>query len=133
MLAYVGSSTGNSTYQHGLVIALSDANSTYANWSTQIGRCNSYSTARPSASSSWAMPSKAQWEQMIAASSYANLRDMKGNQSSACGGTAMSSGTAYWSSTVYSGSSYWYVLLINGGWGTNDAYARNGARAVFAF
>ena len=132
MLAYVGSSTGNSTYQHGLVIALSDA-STYADWSTQIGRCNSYSTARPSASSSWAMPSKAQWEQMIAASSYANLRDMKGNQSSACGGTAMSSGTAYWSSTVHSGSNYWRVYLGGGYWSGSDAGTNYCARAVFAF
>ena len=132
MLAYVGSSTGNSTYQHGLVIALSDANSTYAKWSTQNGKCNSYSTARPSASSSWAMPSKAQWEQMIAASSYANLRDMKGKQSSSCGGTAMHSGN-YWSSTVNSGSDYWGVHLRNGSWGYGDAANLNYARAVLAF
>ena len=132
MLAYVGSSTDNATYTHGLVIALSDANSTFANWSTQNGKCNSYSTIRPSASSSWAMPSKAQWEQMIAASSYANLRDMKGKQSSSCGGTAMKSGN-YWSSTVYSGSSYWRVYLGNGNWGNYDADGNGYARAVFAF
>ena len=130
MLAYVGSSTDNSNYTHGLVIALSDANSTSANWSTQNDKCNSYSTARPSASSSWAMPSKSQWEQMIAASSYANLRDMKGNQSSACGGTAMQS-DFYWSSTVYSGSDYWGVNLSNGDWFPNGAGCY--ARAVFAF
>lgn len=132
MLAYVGSSTGNSTYQHGLVIALSDANSTYANWSTQNGKCNSYSTARPSASSSWAMPSKAQWEQMIAASSYANLRDMKGKQSSSCGGTAMQS-RVYWSSAVYSGSRYWLVSLNNGYWNDRNDDSDGYARAVFAF
>ena len=141
MLGYVGISTGNSDYKNGLVISLSDASynvggypQTYYYWSELNNSCKSYSTKRPSASSAWAMTTHNQLNDMMnACGGYANLRDMKGRQSSACGGTAMQSGV-YWTSTYYSGdSSYWGLNLSNGVWGNWSKTGQHYARACFAF
>ena len=60
MIAYVGSNTGNSTYNHGLAVALKDAGG--SNWSGATSTATSYSVAVPSTGTSgWFHGSKDQW------------------------------------------------------------------------
>ena len=138
MIAYI-SSTG-----HGLAIALADfkdANGTEGtgtlNWSNANTGGSKYARARPtsySGVSAWRLPSKTDYDNMMGSSgcqSYEKLRDMKGRQSSSCGGTAMQSDN-YWSSTLDSGS-YYYYYFAWGGWVIRDASNLRCARACFAF
>ena len=126
MIVYLGSKNGNDgesaysdTYNHGLAIALNDTrylwpvNGTYysqPNWSQAVTAAADYATTRPSASSSWFLPSAYQWMRMLEACgggefttplndngftfSHGNFNTLLTN----CGGTATNN-DAYWLGT----------------------------------
>ena len=143
MIAYI------SSQGHGIAIALTDVlnssgteGTATMTWSAANTGSGKYVRARPtsySGVSAWRLISKSDYDNMIGSSGCqtpTNLRDMKGRQSTSCGGTAMGTGSHgdYWSSTVYSSGYYYYYRVSNGTW-HNAAYtATDGyARACFTF
>lgn len=126
MIAYVGSNTGNSTYNHGLAVALKDAGA--SNWSGATSTATSYSVAVPSTGTSgWFHGSKDQWTTILGeASGYNGTLNPK---MTACGGTALSGD--YWSSSENSGGYGWYFL--DTGWSTNNLSHSPYVRSCLAF
>ena len=73
-ICYVGSSTGDATYNHGLALAL--ANEGKMDWSTAGTTCSGKNTSTPITGAKWLLASKDQWNNMItAAGGYTDLRD----------------------------------------------------------
>lgn len=112
MIAYVGSETGVDGYTHGLALALTDEASTM-DWTTATGATSGAAAHTPAApttiTSSWMLPSKDQWNNMIdAAGGYANLKTNAGLQSG-----------NYWSSTEYDSDRAWRFSYL-GGWNYYD-------------
>ena len=64
-IAYVGSETGDATYNHGLAIALTDEGS--MNQSTALSTCSDKNTSVTISNASWMLPSKDQWDTMCRA------------------------------------------------------------------
>lgn len=116
MIAYVGSNTGNSTYNHGLAVALKDAGS--SNWSDATSTATSYSVAVPSTGTSgWFHGSKDQWTTILGeASGYNGTLNPK---MTACGGTALSGD--YWSSAEY--NSDYGCYFSDAGWSVKNPYS----------
>lgn len=147
MIAYVGSETGNSTYNHGLVIALEDANSDYQNTSVTTAStiASNYTTAAPTGSSGWLLPSVNQLKRIFAAcggTEYSETLTNTLNWSignfnailSTCGGTGINSGVNVATSDAVEGTtdSYWVYNTNNKFWFKwNGKYTL--VRAVFAF
>ena len=129
-IIYVGSSTDNSTYTHGLALALADE-SGKMDWSTAISTCSAKNTSLAVTDASWMLPSKAQWTTMIsAAGSYTALRD----GFSSVGGTNMQA-DYYWSSTE-SDSSFslaWFYYFLRGYWQDWGEADYDYVRACLAF
>ena len=95
MIAYVGSSTGDVTYNHGLALALTDESGTM-DWNNAMSACTSKNTSAPVSSASWMLPSSNQWSTMGATGdTYTTLRD----GFTSVGGSNLQSAD-YWSSTV---------------------------------
>ena len=110
-IIYVGSSTDNSTYTHGLALALTDESSKMQ-WSTAIITCFAKNTLFAVTDASWMLPSMAQWNQMIdAAGSYTALRD----GFSSVGGTNLQS-DSYWSSTELVSVYVWLYYFYDDTW-----------------
>lgn len=61
-IAYVGSETGDATYNHGLAIALADEGS--MDQSTALSTCSDKNTSVTISNASWMLPSKDQWGTM---------------------------------------------------------------------
>lgn len=147
MIAYVGSETGNSTYNHGLVIALEDANSDYQNTSVTTAStiASNYTTAAPTGSSGWLLPSVNQLKRIFAACSGTEYSETLTNTLnwsignfnailSTCGGTGINSGVNVATSDAVEGTtdSYWVYNTNNKFWFKwNGKYTL--VRAVFAF
>ena len=127
MIAYVGSNTGNSTYNHGLAIALKDAGTN--NWNSAGSTATSYSVAVPSTGTSgWFHGSKDQWTTIMGGTSGYN--GTLNPKMTACGGTALSGN--YWSSSEYSSGSGWY--FDGPGWDRNgNKSSSNFVRSCLAF
>lgn len=111
MIAYVGSETDNTTYTHGLAIALADEGS--MNWSTAKSTCEGKTPAVTGAA--WLLPSPNQWKAMFKANGgnegkYTGLN----TAISTAGGTALQGNHVYWSSTEYVVGSAYYVYLVGG-------------------
>lgn len=102
MIAYVGSNTGNPTYNHGLAVALKDAGSN--DWSGATSTATSYSVAVPSTGTSgWFHGSKDQWTTIMGGTNgYDGTLNPK---MTACGGTALSG--FCWSSSEYNSGLGW--------------------------
>lgn len=64
-IAYVGSETGDATYNHGLAIALADEGS--MDQSTALSTCSDKNTSVTISNASWMLPSKDQWDTMCRA------------------------------------------------------------------
>ena len=138
MIAYI-SSKG-----HGIAIALTDIKDTSGNkgeaslnlTNANTGASN-YVVARPTSYSGvsvWRIPATTDISNMVGADgclNYTNLRDMKGRQSSACGGVALSP-LDYWTNTQ-TGSKYYYYRFSAGTWGSCLASDLIRARACFTF
>ena len=129
MIVYVGSSTDDATYNHGLALALADEEGYPKSWSKAISTCSDKNTSTPIANASWMLPSKAQWTTMTdAAGSYTALRD----GFSAAGGTNMQS-AGYWSSTQDDGTYAWGYALYDGKWLSITKISGYYVRACLAF
>ena len=127
MIAYVGSNTGNSTYNHGLAVALKDAGSN--NWSGATSTATSYSVAVPSTGTSgWFHGSKDQWTTIMGGTNgYAGTLNPK---MTACGGTAFSGGY-YWSSSEDFSGDGWH--FGGTGWGSYGKGGSGDVRSCLAF
>jgi len=126
MIAYVGSDTGNSTYNHGLAVALKDAGS--SNWSGATSTATSYSVAVPSTGTSgWFHGSKDQWTAIMGgANDYNGTLNPK---MTACGGTALSG--LYWSSSEDDSVNGWG--FDGAGWGEGSKSNSDYVRSCLAF
>ncbi len=130
MIAYVGSNTGNSTYNHGLAIALKDAGTN--NWNSAGSTATSYNVAVPSTGTSgWFHGSKDQWTTIMGGTSgYGGTLN---TEMTACGGTALSG--HYWSATETSTDYAWHFDSI--GWNDDNSYysksVSNHVRSCLAF
>ena len=130
MIAYVGSSTDNATYQHGLALALTDESDDGITWEAAKTACTNKNTSAAVTSASWMLPSKAQWETMgVTVEGYATLC----NRINSVGGSNLKS-VNYWSST-YSDSPYvWVFHFGTGNWSEdNDTSIAPHVRACLAF
>ncbi len=111
-IIYVGSSTGDATYNHGLALALTDEGSSGMTWEAAKTACTNKNTSATVESASWMLPSKTQWETMVAtSSSFTTLRD----GFTSVGGSNLES-YYYWSSTEdkYDPDGV-YVFFFHGG------------------
>ena len=93
-IIYVGSSTDNTTYTHGLALALADESE--AAWDAAKTACSGKNTSAPVTSASWMLPSINQWTTMVNA---AGGRDNLRTGFSSVSGTNLVN-TSYWSSTA---------------------------------
>jgi hypothetical protein len=126
MIAYVGSNTGNSTYNHGLAVALKDAGS--SNWSGATSTATSYSVAVPSTGTSgWFHGSKDQWTTIMGGTNGYN--GTLNPKMTACGGTALSGG--YWSSSENGSDDGW--LFGGTGWSGYNKSVSGYVRSCLAF
>ena len=132
MIAYLGSSTGVDGYAHGLALALTDE-AEKKNWSTATGASGAaaHTPAAPTPmTSSWMLPSKDQWNNMItAAGGYTALRD---GFSVIAGASNLQSGD-YWSSTEYNSISARYYDFASGDWVIGKKDRECQVRACLAF
>lgn len=127
MIAYVGSNTGKSTYNHGLAIALKDAGAN--NWNSAGSTATSYSVAVPATGTSgWFHGSKDQWTTIMGRTSgYGGTLN---TEMTACGGTALSG--YYWSSSENGSGNGW--SFHSTGWYNNDRKSgSNVVRSCLAF
>ena len=129
-IIYVGSSTDNTTYTHGLALALTDESN--SNWDDAVTACSNKNTslAITGGSASWMLPSQDQWNTMIgAAGTYDTLRD---GFSSITGASNLLN-AIYWSSS--GGSSNKYAISFNVGTWNTPAKTINylNVRACLAF
>ena len=126
MIAYVGSNTGNSTYNHGLAVALKDAGG--SNWSGATSTATSYSVAVPSTGTSgWFHGSKDQWTTIMGGTNGYN--GTLNPKMTACGGTSLSG--YYWSSSGNDSDYGWY--FNDTGWYYNGKSNSVNVRSCLAF
>lgn len=67
IIAYIGSDTGNSTYNHGLVIALNDVPGGSMVLSDALTAASNYNVACPRQCSGWHLPEVKEWNNMLTA------------------------------------------------------------------
>ena len=132
MIAYLGSETGVEGYTHGLAIALDDDGK--MNWSPATGASGAAAhipNAPTTTTSSWMLPSKDQWINMItAAGGYTALRD---GFSGIAGASNLQSGR-YWSSTKYNDYNAWFYGFDNDSWNYGSmSFTSAQVRACLAF
>ena len=126
MIAYVGSNTGNSTYNHGLAVALKDAGG--SNWSGATSTATSYSVAVPSTGTSgWFHGSKDQWTTIMGGTNGYN--GTLNPKMTACGGTSLSG--YYWSSSEHYSDGGWHFL--DAGWDYSLKSSSFNVRSCLAF
>jgi len=150
MIAYVGSDAEtNSTYNHGLALALKDVNG-YQKWCSQYielantdalvyhsSHTHAAATAarnyqyadgvaegvHPVVTSAWFLPSAGQWEKMAtAAGGYAHLRTSADLRSD-----------FYWSSSEYYADRAWLFFAVDGFWRNGDLDYGSLVRPCLAF
>lgn len=105
VIAYVGSATGDDTYNHGLAIALEDESGN-PEWSVAVSTCNEKNAVKDA---SWRLTSKDNWDKMFIAN---------GGDGTSCSGLNSIINTAgghalenvsYWTSTAGTGEYVWAV------------------------
>ena len=144
MIAYVGSETGVDGYTQGLALALSDKGDDMT-WSQATGASGAaaHTPAAPTPmTSSWMLPSKDQWTNMIDACKNVlgtnnNYQDLRDGFSGISGASNLKQPYGrYWSSTeAGSYSAYFYQFFGNGLWVSYDKEPQVGyqVRACLAF
>ena len=139
-IIYVGSSTDNTTYTHGLALALEDVSSNILTWDnsglfnnskTAAEWCSAWNTSKNVTSASWMLPSKDQWNTMIsAAGGTTSLRD---GFSGITGASNLTTGV-YWSSTESDSDKAWCYDFGGGVWGGSSGKNNDfKVRACLAF
>ena len=109
IIAYVGSETGNATYNHGLAIALADDGK--MNWTTAKSTCEGMTAVT---NAKWYLPSEAQWQTMVIANGGSTSNwEWEGLNTTItnAGGTPLQSKAYYWSSTEINRSLAYSVYL----------------------
>ena len=133
MVAYVGSGTDNATYRHGLAIALTDESGEMT-WSEAKATCEGKTAIR---GGQWQLPSKNQWETIIAANGDKSLNSSGhlNTYISNAGGEQLSGW--YWTSTESEYTQGYYgCFKFDDGWLTytvSDPTTTSKARAVLVF
>ena len=125
MIAYVGSETDQSTYKHGLAIALSDEGS--MNWSTAKSTCEGKTAVSGAA---WLLPSQA------FGGSDASFTGLNTALAAAGGDNSkLPMFGSYWTSSPDAGDYAWYVDLDDGvaGEGHGLRFNDQRVRACLAF
>ena len=125
MIAYLGSETDHATYKHGLALALTDEASTMS-WTDATGASGAaaHTPAAPTTTSSWMLPSKDQWYNMIDAcknvlGTQNNYQDLRDGFSGISGASNLQSdlySAFYWSSTEYDSGIAWGYAFGYGDW-----------------
>ena len=112
-IIYVGNSTGDSTYTHGLALALSDE-VRMMDWNAADSACNAKNTSTSKVNGAkWLLASEAQWNTMItAAGSYTALRD----GFSGISGASNLQSANYWSITKQGSKYAKYYSFASGTW-----------------
>ena len=124
MIAYLGSETDHATYKHGLALALSDKGQMSWTDATGASGAAAHTPAAPTTTSSWMLPSKDQWNNMIDAcknvlgtqNNYQDLRDGFSGISGASNLQSLSYSAYYWSSTEYDSGLAWGYGFGDGDW-----------------
>ena len=118
MIAYVGSQTGDATYNHGLAIALDDEDG-MMNYESAVSTCTRKDKY---AGALWCVPNNDQWKHMIMTNG-GDEESITGLNAAitAAGGTALQE-YYYWSSTVTMGTMRSIVLID--GWEESVAFNR---------
>ena len=112
MIAYVGSSTGDATYNHGLAIALSNEGN--MNWLTAKSACEGKAAVT---GAKWYLPSRDNWAKMIAANggNQDNYSELNTKLETASGeGSKLPNGD-YWTSTNGGDISEAYIVSLSNG------------------
>ena len=112
MIAYVGSSTGDATYNHGLAIALSNEGN--MNWLTAKSACEGKAAVT---GAKWHLPSRDNWAKMIAANggNQDNYSELNTKLETASGeGSKLPNGD-YWTSTNGGDISEAYIVSLSNG------------------
>lgn len=129
LILYVGSQTGNPTYNHGLALALADEGS--MKWSAAISACSAKNSSAPVTGASWMLADIEQWITMInAAGSYITLREIF----SSVGGTNLKP-ASYWSCKELGSNHAWFYAFQDGMgmWGDAKAKKVYEVRSALAF
>ena len=139
MIAYLGSSTGVAGYTHGLALALTDKGQMSWTDATGASGAAAHTPAAPTPmTSSWMLPSKDQWTNMINACKSVlgtknDCRDLRDGFASITGASNMQS-RYYWSSTEVNSDQAWDCNFFNGEWSNTDYKDDNcRVRACLAF
>ena len=138
MIAYLGSSTGVAGYTHGLALALTDKGQ--MSWTTAIGASGAaaHTPAAPTTTSSWMLPSRDQWTNMINAcknvlGTQNNYQDLRGGFNGITGASNLQS-RYYWSSTEGGDSDEARCCnFLNGSWESDYKDGGCRVRACLAF
>ena len=112
IIAYVGSSTGDATYNHGLAIALSNEGN--MNWLTAKSACEGKAAVT---GAKWYLPSRDNWAKMIAANggNQDNYSELNTKLETASGeGSKLPNGD-YWTSTNGGDISEAYIVSLSNG------------------
>ena len=133
-IIYVGSSTGDATYNHGLALALSDESTSGMAWEAAKTACSDKNTSTAVTSASWMLPSKVQWNKMIdAAGGYGALNYGFGDIE----GASNLESRKYWSSTEVEETPdlAWTFFFGSGEWSSGTHKYDNSplVRACLAF
>ena len=131
VIAYVGSDTGDATYNHGLAIKLSDENNELT-LSDAKYICEDQS---PVPGAKWCLPSKNQWENMCKRDVYYMWTDLNTTIIRA-GGTGFRDRGQYWLSDVDIAGYGYYAHLYRGGivmFPTGPSDVKRRVRAVLVF
>ena len=129
-ICYVGSETGDPTYNHGLALALTDESGPMT-WNPARIACSDKNISTPITGASWRLPSKNHWNLlMTAAGGVTALRD---SFSGIAGSSNLQSGW-YWSSSTTDDGKAWNYSMTSGTWaGNSKAGDPVNVRAVLVF
>ena len=136
VIAYVGSETDNTTYNHGLAIALSNEAGTMY-WSTAKSTCEGKTAVN---GAQWCLPSQNQWTAMCQANGGDNKFSGLDSTITSAGGSSLwgrDDYIFYWTSTKYSEQRSYTIMLTKRSGDTDFiSYSNNTnhhVRAALAF
>ena len=116
-IIYVGSSTDNTTYTHGLALALTDESKVA--WEAAKTACSNKNTSLAVTGASWMLPSKNQWDTILGSDGAGSYTALRNGFSSITGASNLVS-SVYWSSIEVDASNAWGYLFASPGKWQND-------------
>ena len=126
VIAYVGSETDNSTYAHGLAIALS--NESNKNWSSAKSTCEGKTAVTNAV---WCLPSQQQWKTVFSANggSETSYSELNTKLEAANGESSVLTNGDYWTSTAGRFDEEAYIVSLSDGsanFGKDTAWGAGG-------